>query len=147
MTPSEIEPATFLLVAQCLNQLRHQQRATYPRDTFLKFDHIISPIPTVRAAITDLRIVTVGKRLSQWEDISVLFEYSFKTFIYEARLKHSRFGGNSLLSYNLEDRICNKGIWGMITVGWIKIRDNTYVTLYVLAFNLNSWATYTAGMY
>ena len=27
MTPSEIEPATFWLVAQCLKQLRHHQRA------------------------------------------------------------------------------------------------------------------------
>ena len=27
MTPSRIEPGTFWLLAQCLDQLRHQQRA------------------------------------------------------------------------------------------------------------------------
>jgi hypothetical protein len=32
MTPLRIEPATFRLVAQCLNQLRHQQRARLVHD-------------------------------------------------------------------------------------------------------------------
>lgn len=66
----------------------------YPHDTVLKFDHVISHIPAVPAAITDVRDVTVRKGLRQWADISMLFEFSFKISIYEPSLKHSHFGGN-----------------------------------------------------
>jgi hypothetical protein len=36
MTPMVIEPATFKLVAQCLNQLRYQQRAPYIKTNMLE---------------------------------------------------------------------------------------------------------------
>jgi hypothetical protein len=38
MTPSGIEPATFRLVAQCFNQLRH--RVPHIKGTFLNKKHI-----------------------------------------------------------------------------------------------------------
>ena len=37
MTPSEIETANFRLAAQCLKQLRHQQRAPAPIITGINF--------------------------------------------------------------------------------------------------------------
>ena len=37
MTPSRIERVTFRLLAQCLNQLRHQQRAPQCVAPYLKF--------------------------------------------------------------------------------------------------------------
>jgi hypothetical protein len=40
VTPSEIELATFRLVAQCLNQLRHQQRAPENNNTNKKQTNI-----------------------------------------------------------------------------------------------------------
>jgi hypothetical protein len=82
----------------------------YPHDTFLKFDHVLSHNPAVRAGVIDLRHFTVGKGLSQWAGTSVLFEYSFKFSIYEAHLKHGHLGGSSLLTCKLEDGPCNKGM-------------------------------------
>jgi len=40
MTPSGIEPATFRLVAQCLNQLRYQQRAPFSEVYLQYIDYI-----------------------------------------------------------------------------------------------------------
>ena len=37
VTPSGNEPATFRLVAQCLNRLRHQQRAPFVSNTRYKY--------------------------------------------------------------------------------------------------------------
>jgi hypothetical protein len=40
MTPSGTEPATFRLVALCLNKLRHQQRAPIPAVLLIKYGRV-----------------------------------------------------------------------------------------------------------
>jgi hypothetical protein len=40
MTPSRTEPATFRLVAQCLNQLRHHVRFTFISDICINMSEV-----------------------------------------------------------------------------------------------------------
>ena len=75
VTPSEIEPATIRLVAQCLNQQRHQQRAPIAESTpsnlmfFQKFRRVCHHL-----------IQNVQKGLSSHSERSEGSVISFRTF-------------------------------------------------------------------
>jgi hypothetical protein len=49
MAPSRIEPATYRFVAQCLNQMRHQQRAPLNKACVSNFEFFMAV--TMKSAI------------------------------------------------------------------------------------------------
>jgi hypothetical protein len=70
MTPSGIEPATYRLLAQCLNQLRHQQHALNFTRVVLFYDPGDSLLINLRSCVdvqSLARVLLLHQILTNWD--------------------------------------------------------------------------------